>query len=299
MLSTAIILPGEAEMLSINSLRNIVGVEWDGIFYSGNRVHPTFDKALIYSSPEIIPLICDLLIIADPRFCDYEYLSFAIRSGCHLFLSDKLKLNMSECKELALLATEGGTSVRIQNDFMMHPNHKMIPILSNQSAFIEVSQTTGPKKEQVNQLLKNNLKMILRTAGSQVHKVDVFCGMLPSLKPDIINIHLNFKNGSVATLKLRFVEQEEAHHLSIHKGGEITLYNFHQNENKSVIVGELNKSENDISNNLLLEQIGDFVKDIGEKNHSGNNLNDEMIVFILMEKIRKKIENQIDYKILV
>ena len=298
MLSTAIILPGEAEMLPINSLRTIAGVEWDGIFYSGKRVRPTFDRALIYSSPEIIPLICDLLIVTDPQFCTYEYLSFAIRSGCHLFLSDKLNLNSAECKELVLLATEGGTYIRIQNDFMSHQQLHKVPILSNQSAFLEVSQTTISKKEQVYELLKNNLKMILRVAGSQVHKVDVFCGTLPSLEPDIINIHLNFKNGSVATLKLRFVEEEEVHYLSIHNEGEITIFDFLQNEPKPLTINESENKGSQISADLLLQQISDFVKDIVEKNPVGFNLNDEMMVFPLMEKIRKKIENQINYKIL-
>ena len=73
MLSAAIILPGDAEMLPFNSLRSIEGVEWDGIFYSGKKKHLIFDRALIFSSPEIIPLICELLIIIDPNFCTFDY----------------------------------------------------------------------------------------------------------------------------------------------------------------------------------------------------------------------------------
>ena len=298
MLSTAIILPGEAEMFSLNTLHKITGVEWDGIFYSGKREHPTFDRALIYSSSEIIPLICELLIVADPLFCTYEYLSFAIRSGCHLFLSDKLNLTADERKQLVHLANEGGTYIRIQNDFLLHPLHEKIRIESNRAAFIEVSQTAPSKKEQMNELLKDNLHMILRAAGSQVHKVDVFCGTLPSREPDIINIHLNFKNGSVATLKLKFTEQEEVHFLSIHTGGEITIFDFVQNEINSLPENGINKTEKEISSNPLLEQISDFVRNIGEKKSSGFNLNDEMMVFQLKEKILKKIENQINYTIL-
>ena len=39
----------------------------------------------------------------------------------------------------------------------------------------------------------------------------------------------------------------------------------------------------------LQEQIADFVKNIAEKNNPGFSLNDEIQVFLLMEKIREKI----------
>ena len=299
MLSTAIILPGEAEMFPINSLRNIAGVEWDGIFYSGKREHPIFDRALIYSSPEIIPLLCDLLIVVDPAFCSLEYLSFAIRNGCHLFLSDKLNLSKDERKQLIHLANEGGTFIRIQNDFLFHPFNEKIRVASNYASFIEVSHTVKSKKEKLNELINDNLLMIFQAAGSQIHKYDLFCGTLPSGEPDIINIHLNFKNGSVASLKLQFIEHdEEGHYLSIHSGGEITLFDFTKNSIKYWPGNHLNNLEEEVSTNPLLEQIGEFVRNITENSNPGFSLTDEMMVFLLMEKIKKKIENQISYKTL-
>ena len=299
MLSTAIILPLETEMLPIDSLRKIAGVEWDGIFYPGKKNHSTFDRALIYSSPEIIPLICDLLIVADPLFCSFDYLSFAIRKGCHLFLSDKLNLTSDERKQLVQLAGEGGTYIRIQNDFLLHPFHQKIQIISNQSAFIEVTHIVAGKEEGVYKLLTDNLYMILRVAGSQVHNMDVFCGILPSNEPDLINVHLNFKNGSLATLKLKFTENENVHYLTIHTGGETIFYDFVQNKTNH-LTNVTSKSDNPtIQTNPLIEQIRDFVCDIERKSNQGFNLNDEMTVFQLVEKVRQKIEFQINYKILV
>ena len=298
MLSTAIILPLETEMLPIDSLRKIAGVEWDGIFYPGKKSHSKFDRALIYSSPEIIPLICDLLIVADPLFCTFEYLAFAIRSGCHLFLSDKLNLTSDERKQLVQLAGEGGTYIRIQNDFLLHPFHQEIQISSNQSAFIEVTHIVAGKDEGIYKLLTDNLYMILRAAGSQVHNMDVFCGILPSNEPDLINVHLNFKNGSLATLKLKFTESETVHYLTIHTAGETNVYDFvHHKTNHLPNVGLISEKA-EIELNPLIEQISDFVRDIDRKSNQGFNLNDEMTVFQLVEKVRQKIEFQINYKIL-
>jgi predicted dehydrogenase len=289
MLSTAIILPGEAEMLIPDSLHSIEGVEWDGVFYSGRKVHHTFDRALIFSSPEIIPLICDLLIVVDPDFCKFDYLSYAIRSGCHLFLSDKLKLTSGERKQLIHLANEGGTYIQIQNNFLFHPFQEKIRNLNEQTCFIEALQSVPAGYDRLNELLLNNLLMILRAAGSPVRKTDVFCGTIPSRVPDVINIHINFKNGSVATLTLKFIEQRDVHLLSVHTGGELTTFDFIRNTITHLPEKESNRMIKPASSDPLQEQIADFIKNIAEKNSPGFSLDDEILVFLLMEKIREKM----------
>jgi hypothetical protein len=290
MLSAAIILSGEAEMLPFNSLREIEGVEWDGIFYSGKKTHRTFDRALIFSSPEIIPLICDLLIVIDPNYCTSDYLSFAIRNGCHLFLSDKLILTTEERKQLIHLSSEGGTYIQIQNDFLFHPFQEKIRSQTNRTCFIEAMQSAPAMPDRLNELLLNNLLMILRAAGSPIHKLNVFCGTVPSKQPDVLNVHINFKNGSVASLTLKFIEQQEAHILSIHARGQVTTFDFLKNNITHFPEKELKKVVSKTSPDPLQEQIIDFVKNITEKNNPGFSLDDEIQVFLLMEKIKEKIE---------
>ncbi|MCX6240144.1 MAG: hypothetical protein NTY07_21825 [Bacteroidia bacterium] len=290
MLSAAIILPGEAEVFPFDSFRSIEGVDWDGIFYSGRKTHRTFDRSLIISSPEIIPLICDLLIVIDPHFCTFDYLSFAIRNGCHLFLSDKLKLTTEERKQLIQLANEGGTYIQIQNDFLFHPFQEKIRNHTNRTCFIEVSQSAPAMPDRLNEFLLNNLLMILRVASSPVHKINVFCGTIPSRQPDVLNIHINFKNGSVATLTIRFIENQKVHFLSIHVGGKVTTFDFAQNKISHYPAKEINGMLQKTSPDPLQEQIADFIKNIAGKNNPGFSLDDEIQVFLLMEKIREKIE---------
>ena len=290
MLSAAIILPGEAEMLPIESLRAIEGVEWDGIFYSGKKIHRNFDRALIFSSPEIIPLICDLLIVLDPHYCNLDYLAFAIRNGCHLFLSDKLILTTDERKQLIHLASEGGTYIQIQNDFLFHPFQEKIRSQTNRTCFIEAAQSVPAKADRLKELLLNNLLMILRAAGSPIHKLNVFCGTVPSRQPDVLNVHINFKNGSVATLTLKFVDQPEVHILSIHDRGQVTTFDFLKNKTSHYPEKVSNKVESKTSPDPLQEQITDFIKNIAEKNNPGFSLDDEIQVFLLIEKIKEKIE---------
>ena len=290
MLSTAIILPGEEELFLFNSLRKINGAEWEGIFFSGKRQHPSFDRSLIHSSPEIIPLICDLLIILDPQFCTFDYLSFAIRNGCHLFLTDKLKITIEEGKQLVLLASEGGTLIRIQNDFLFHPFQKKIRSLISQTVFIEASQSAPLRYDQMNELIFNNLLLILKVAGSPVHKLEVFSGTIPSHEPDLINIHISFKNGSVATLTLRFIEQSKWHFLSIHAGGKVETFDFANNKINNVPEKKLIRSLIAQPVNPFIEQICDFIRNISEKKNPGFSFEDELTVSLLMERIWKKID---------
>jgi hypothetical protein len=290
MLSAAIILPGDTEILPFHSLRSIEGVEWDGIFYSGYKEHNTFDRTLYFSSPEIIPSVCDLLIVVDPYFCTFDYLSFAIRNGCHLFLSDKLQLTTEERKQLIHLANEGGTYIQIQNDFLAHHFQEKVSSLPNNTCFIEASQSAPAKHDHLNELLLNNLLMILRAAGSPVHKINVFCGTIPSGQPDVLNVHINFKNGSVASLTLKFVEQQERHVLSIHAVGQITTFDFLKNNISRCPEKGSRKSMSKASPDPLQEQITNFIRNIAEKNNPGFSLDDEIQVFLLMEKIREKIK---------
>lgn len=291
MLSAAIILPGEAEMLPMSSLGSIKGVKWDGIFYSGEKVHHTFDSTLIFSTPDIIPLICDLLIVIDPNFCTFDYLSFAIRNLCHLFLSDKLKLTTEERLQLIHLANEGGTYIQIQNDFLFHPFQEKIKSHTNRTCFIEASQSTSPTPDSLNELLSNNLLMILRAAGSSIHKIDVFCGTIASRQPDVLNIHIRFKNGSVASLTLTFIEQQELHSFKIYVGGKATIFDFVKNKISHYPSKDINGILIKTKQDPLHEQIADFIKNIEEKSNPGFSLDDEIQVFLLMEKIKEKINN--------
>ncbi|MEI6677900.1 MAG: hypothetical protein WCL21_04785 [Mariniphaga sp.] len=290
MLSAAIILPDEAEMPSANSLLSIKGIEWSGIFHSGkNKKNHSLNHSFIFSTIEIIPLINDLLIIADPNLCTFEYLSFAIRNGCHLSLPDKLQLTTHERRQLVHLADEGGTFIQIQNDFLFHPFQEKIRSQSNRIRFIEASQSAPGKHDQLNEMLLNNLLMILRAAGSPVRKLNVFTGTMPSSEPDVLNIHINFKNGSVAALTLKFIGVQKAHILSLHSGGEVTNFDFIQNKISYFPDKKTNGNAPNAGHEPFKEQINDFIKNISEKNSPGFSLDDENQVFLLMEKIREKI----------
>lgn len=290
MLSSAVIISGKAENQLFNSLHKIEGVDWNGIFCTENQITKQLDNALIFSSPDIIPMICQLLVVLDPEYCKFDYLSSAIRNGCHLFLSDKLKLNTEECKKLIHLAKEGGTYIQVQNDFLFQPFHKKIITRNAGTCYIEAQQSTPFEPGRLEEMILNNLLLILKATGVPIHRVDVFCGTAPSKRPDILNIHINFTNGSTASLTVIFTEDQRIHKLNIYHDGGLSTFDFTQNSDNDHRGKPSAKSVLEASSTSLTDQINNFVKNIGNRSNPVFSLNDEMEVFLLMEKIREKFD---------
>jgi hypothetical protein len=291
MLSTAIILPKEPSRFQFDVIRKIKEIEWDGMYYSGERQPLNCDSSIIFSSPEIIPLVCDLLIVADPKYCTLEYLSFAIRNGCHLFISDQHTLTMEERKQLIQLAHEGGTNIQIQNEFLFHPFQKEIQLAFKHTALLEISQTAPQKHAYFNELLYNNLFMLLRTSGALVHKAEVYSGQKEMETPEVININVHFKNGTAANLTMRMIDHQEMHTLSITANGELTIFDFINHEVRAIPALESKSWHKDRNAHPLEIQLSTYIQDIYENRDPEINLHDDLTTSLLLEKIRDKIRN--------
>jgi hypothetical protein len=283
MLSASIIASGETDKSFFDSLNTIEGVEWNGIYSRENKIPEQLDQALIFSSPEIITMISEVVIVLDPEYCNFNYLSESIRKGCHLFLTNNLSLNTEERKQLIQLAKEGGTYIQIKNDFLFQPFHKKIITQNYGTSYLEIRQSAQSEPDSLKEILLNNLLLILKAIRTPIHRVNVFCGTAPSLRPDILNIHLNFTNGSTASLTVTFNGNQKVHKLYIYHNGEVSYFDFIQN-----MINEF--PDKSAKTNTLADQINEFIKNITEKSNPVYSLNDEIEVFLLLEKIKAKFE---------
>lgn len=289
MLSASIIASGETDKLFFDSLNTIEGVEWNGIYSRENKIPKQLDQALIFSSPEIITMISEVLVVLDPEYCNFDYLSEAIRNGCHLFLTNNLSLNTEERKQLIQLAKEGGTYIQIKNDFLFQPFHKKIITQNYGTSYLEIRQSALSEPDSLKDILLNNLLLILKAIRAPIHRINVFCGTAPSRQPDILNIHLNFTNGSTASLTVTFNGNQDVHKLYIYHNGEVSYFDFiknmiNENPGKSIKTGSL------IPPNTLADQINGLIKNITDKSNPVYSLNDEIEIFLLLEKIKVKFE---------
>jgi hypothetical protein len=282
MLSAAIIIPKETNKNLIDSLQRIDGIDWNG-FYSTNNINGNLENAIIFSSADILPMVSDLLIVLDPAYCTFEYLSDAIRKGCHLFLPEILNLNVEDRRKLIYLAKEGNTLIQVRNDFIFQPLNKKILSSNNGTCFIEVHQSTSWEEGKLKGKILNNLLLVMLSCGAPFHRVDVFCGTGSIDHPDVINIHINFTNGSTASFTLEFSEQKTTHLMKIFHCKELITFDFGNTRNHFY-------SQPDNNDCLLAEQIEALIKSIHRNTNPAFSLTEEIEVHLLMEKIKEKFD---------
>ena len=145
---------------------------------------------------------------------------------------------------------------------------------------IEIQHYAPAKPDRLQEMLYSNLLTILKIAGSEPNRMSV-CSIPDSdSQTCLVNVHLNFHNGSAASLTLSFNGEKEEHLLCVHSANGRMNYNFSENGSKP---GE-------IGNNQIIRQITCFTDAILRKNHQQFYLSEEARTFQLMEKINKKLE---------
>jgi len=287
MLSAVIILPKETDQSLVGSLQKIEGAEWNGFYSANHNISGNFGNAIIFSSADILPMVSELLIVLDPTYCTFEYLSNAIRNGCHLFLPEEFHLTIEERKNLIYLAKEGGTLIQVRNDFIFQPLNKKIINFNNGTCFIDVHQATSWETGKLKEKILNNLLLVMLSCGVPFHRIDVFCGTGRKIKhPGIINIHINFPNGSTASITLSFIEGQTVHLMKIFHEKGLNTFDFSQSNDSA-------NSVTDTATNRggsLAKQIEDFIKNIHEKTNPAFGLTEEIEVSHLMGKIEEKLD---------
>ena len=112
------------------------------------------------------------------------------------------------------------------------------------------------------------------------HRVDVFCGTSNVNHPDVINIHINFMNGSTASSTLEFTGQQPTHLMKIFNGKGLSTFDLTEYRNHSY----------PRNNSLLTEQIEALIKNIRESTNPPFSLTEEIEVHRLMGKVKEKID---------
>ena len=281
MLSAGIIIPDKADNKFIHSLQDIERVEWNFLCSPKGRKFGNLENAMIFSSADILPLVSELLIILDPEYCTFEYLSSAIRNGCHLFLSEKLSLDFQERKELIRLAKEGNTFIQVKNDFLFNSVHESMVSGKNGTCFIEINHSAPLEGLTLEERLLKNLFLVMMATGVPVYRFDVFCGTAPIQCPDIINIHIKFVNGSTASVNLIFTEEQHAHVMKIYQRKGLDIIDLLKNRSIQTT---------DYEYPLVTEQIRTFIQSIRTQATPIFNLTEELEIYLLMKKIREKFD---------
>jgi len=283
MLHGALLYPGNTDDSFILSLHSIRHVKWVSVI-------STINRRFLAIPDEQLPAQCNVVVILDPDFTSYGFLSGLVRKGCHIFLPEKQLMTPDERMDLIQLAEEGNTFIQIRNDLLFHPSFMTEEKNRTKSKLIDIRQVVTGRPGTLQELLHSNLLMIMRIVGSEPSRISVCAIPNTGFQPDVVNLHLNFNNGSAASLTLSFHGRKKEHLLSVHDSSGVMNYNFDEDDHltSSLIPGSEN-TPNTI-NNLLLRQISYFSDCILKKGCQRFGLNDEAKTFRLIGKINQKLE---------
>lgn len=283
MLYGAIFYPGEPDDVFVTSLHLMRQVKWEIVI-------PTLNESIADLSDEIIPAYCNMVAILDSNFTSYRYLSGLVRKGCHLFLTEKQKMSSYERVKLIHLAEEGNTLIQIRNDLLFHPSISTTEMKSQEAKLIEIHHIVPGKPEVLQEILYSNLLMILKIVDSIPARVSVCSIPNGAYHPDVVNIHLNFHNGSAASLTVSFKGDKKEHFLSVHSSKGVSTYNFKEENHLPSEIFSLVESKQLFGDDLLFRQIAIFSDSILRKNFHKTGLSEEAKTFQLIEKINKKLD---------
>lgn len=273
-------IPDDAFITSLHTMRN---VKWEVVLSE--------DIRNFFGMPELLfPPNCNLFCIVDPGFTSYAFLSGLVRKGCHLFLPEIQMMTSGERLNLMRLAEEGNTSIQIRNDFLFHPAFLSERNSESRSKLIEIHQVAPDKSESIQELLYYNVLMILRIADSEPSRISVCSIPSASLRPDVVNIHLNFHNGSAASLTLSFKGKKKEHLLSVHDSSGVKNINLSENNHPDFSHSEGMSMEEISENQVLLRQISLFADSMFKMGFERIELIKEESTFRLVEKINQKLE---------
>jgi hypothetical protein len=283
MLHGTILFPGTADDAFIASLHTIRHVKWASVI-------STLNRRFLAVPDDQLPAHCNLAIILDPDFTSFGFLAGLVRKGCHLFLPGKQLMTPDERLNLIQLAEEGNTFIQIRNDLLFHPSFLAEEKNSSKSKLIDIRQVVTGRPGTLQELLHSNLLMILRIIDSEPSRISVCAIPNRGFQPDVVNLHLNFNNGSAASLTLSFNGKKKEHLLSVHDSSGVMNYNFDEDEHlTSSLMPGSDITPNPV-NNLLLRQISYFSDCILKKGCQRFGLNDEAKTFRLIGKINQKLE---------
>ncbi len=283
MLHGAIFYSGASDDSFISSLHTIRHVKWDSVI-------STLKRRFAAVSDNQLPVHCNMVIILDPHFTSYGFLAGLVRKGCHLFLPEKQLMNPEERMDLIHLAEEGNTFIQIRNDLLFQPALLAEEKNRAKSKLIDLRQVVTGRPGTLQELLHRNLLMILRIVDSDPSRISVCTIPNTGFQPDVVNLHLNFNNGSAASLTLSFNGKKKEHLLSVHDSSGLTNYNL--GDIDPLFSSHSPGTENTFyaDNNLLLRQISFFSECILKKDYRRFGLNDEAKTLSLIGKINRKLE---------
>ena len=282
MLNGAFLYSGVPDELFTASLHSIRGARWVAAAPAiRNQAELIPDDAFLQN--------CNMVAVLDPEFTSFAYLSELVRRGCHLFLTEKQKMSPDDRMKLIHLAEEGNTLIQFRNDLLFHPSFTADNKNRLETKLVVLQHVAPQKHFMLQEMLYCNLLMTLKIIDAEPSRINVCSIPSSGEQADIVNLHMNFNNGSAASLTFSFTGRKNEHLVSVHSSKGTTSYNFEDKNLFPTLLSKESGKKSHPDNWLLFKQITHFTESILKKNCQRNVLSEEAKTFILIERINQKL----------
>ncbi|MDR2836010.1 MAG: hypothetical protein LBV69_07450 [Bacteroidales bacterium] len=229
-------------------------------YYSANHFSQTINQKICHFNDyqELLKKVDAMIILS------YDYLSdieLTIKKLKHVYLLHSQNINIDEIIKLYNLSCEADinfqTSVlkQIYNPF---PYAK--PFIEKpryiETSFHKHIDNQNDSEQELIEMIFEDLYFLLSINSKRVKNISTNISSINNAKPDIINVRLEFYNGSIANMTVGLIATQNSHKLKIYDKNKLVDINII--ENKSWLITKKNeKSEK----NLFNEHVGNLVVD--------------------------------------
>ena len=288
MLKPGIILPPHPQKNLIRKLTDTGNLHWSVFSKNENWSSPSDSHFATYDS-EVIPLISDVLFVLDPEFCQFEYLDYAVRNSCHLFIDTVERLTELQLNLLIELAHEAGTQITVRADQLYSPITQQLIQFNQFPRIIKGDYASARIDGDLFLHVTCFVRILLKLNPTEITDIAVAGGNFLSDLTDFIDIHLDFADGMTASLTFNKLTSTDTSRLTIYRNGGLIEANF---DTKTLEVKPENQtlsfSESD-ENEKLISQMTDFLNHIENREFSSHSLEEEKEVFVLVNRIKEQL----------
>ncbi len=206
--------------------------------------------------------------------------------GCHEFLADELKT-------ISKLHAEANEVLQVQNKYFYHPAIQQALVRFKAISIIEIQKSVH-KIQYLMPELRAQITMVLLLQKSNLRRIVVNSSTVFNQMPDVINLRLDFDNGSVAKILISAVDVDTFHSVKAYGYNQIhsidlslpryTYFNGIDKFNHLYSIEEVGAST------LLRQQIDAFYTHIITGKTPASSVPVEMAAQMVIDKVKERLK---------
>jgi predicted dehydrogenase len=210
--------------------------------------------------PELMSLMDEVdAVITFSPVSELNNVEFLVKNSKHVFFEPLSKYSNEEVSKLVSIIDEANVKVqagfhyRFNNTFLSAKPFIKFPKFIQSNNFKKFSHDTETCSVLMDMLI-NDIDIILSVVKSGIKNINANAVAMGDNDPDILNVRIEFMNGSVAQLTAGRIATEDSHVVNFYCDKDYTSVDLHNNK-----VWQVKKHNMNNELELFAENIGDLV----------------------------------------